>query len=79
MGVRRIVKPALLAILPALALAGCQHKLTLDEAQEQCMKKGGMLMIVYTQEITLSGPGPQIASPGDCVSPSKFDAPAPSN
>ena len=73
------MKPALLAILPALALAGCQHKLTLDEAQEQCMKKGGMLMIVYTQEITAAGVGPQVASPGDCVSPSKFDAPAPSN
>ena len=41
------------------------------------MKAGGMLMIVYTQEITLSGPGPQVASPGDCVMPSKFDAPSP--
>jgi len=71
------VKPALFAILPVLALAGCTHRSTLEEAQEQCMKAGGMLMIVYTQEITLSGPGPQVASPGDCVMPSKFDAPSP--
>ena len=41
------------------------------------MQKGGMLMIIYTQEITLAGPGPQVASPGDCILPSKFDAPAP--
>lgn len=71
------MKPALFAIL--LALAGCQSKMTLDEAQELCMKKGGMLTIIYTQAITTSGPGPQIASPGDCVMPSQFDRPAPSN
>jgi hypothetical protein len=71
------VKSLLFAILPALVLAGgCQSKTTLDEAQDQCMKKGGMLMIIYTQEISLSGMGPQVASPGDCVLPSKFDAPA---
>jgi len=73
------VKSVLFAILPMLALAGgCQSKSTLDEAQEQCMKKGGMLMIIYTQEISLSGLGPQVASPGDCILPSKFDPePAP--
>ena len=79
MGPGRNVRSALLAILAAFALAGCQHKLTLDEAQEQCMKNGGMLMIIYTQEVSLSGVGPQVASPGDCVSASKFDQPAPSN
>ena len=71
------MKSVLFAILPLLALAGCQSKTTLDQAQERCMQKGGMLMIIYTQEITLSGPGPQVASPGDCIMPSKFDAPAP--
>ncbi|HKU64522.1 MAG TPA: hypothetical protein VJQ06_05640 [Rhizomicrobium sp.] len=70
------MKPALFAILPALAMAGCQSKMTLDEAQELCMQKGGMLMIVYTQAITTAGLGPQIASPGDCVMPSQFDLPA---
>ncbi|MEO8301474.1 MAG: hypothetical protein ABI608_06765 [Rhizomicrobium sp.] len=69
------MKAALIALLPALVLAGCAHKLTLDEAQEQCMKKGGMLMMIYTQEITASGPGPQIASPGNCVLASRFDPP----
>lgn len=69
------MKAALIALLPALVLAGCAHKPTLEEAQEQCMKKGGMLMMIYTQEITASGPGPQIVSPGNCVLASKFDAP----
>ena len=73
------MKPVFWAVLPVLVLAGCQSRSTLDEAQEQCMKKGGMLMIIYTQEISLSGVGPQVASPGDCVMPSKFDQPAPSN
>jgi len=56
-------------------LAGCQHQLTLEEAQEQCTKKGGLLMVIYTQQITASGPGEQVANPGNCISPSKFDAP----
>ena len=36
-------------------------------------------MVIYTQQITLSGVGPEVATPGDCVSASKFDpnAPAP--
>ena len=70
------MRTALFAILAAFMLAGCQHKLTLEEAQEQCMKKGGLLMVIYTQQITASGPGEQVASPGNCISPSKFDAPA---
>gem|GEM_PF-6142210 len=68
------MKSALFALLPVFALAGCVHKLTLDEIQEQCMKQGGMLMIIYTQEITASGPGEQIASPGRCVTPDNFEA-----
>ncbi len=61
--------------------------MTLEEAQAQCAKKGGLLVLIYTQQITASGPGPEVTSPGDCVSPSKFDitppasnnAPAPAN
>lgn len=70
------MKFASLAILPVLALAGCAHKLTLEELQDQCMKQGGMLMIIYTQEITASGPGEQIANPGKCVTPKNFEAPS---
>lgn len=69
------MKSALPAILSALVLAGCQHAPTLEEAQEQCMKKGGMLVMIYTQEITASGPGEQIIRPGNCVLADKFDAP----
>jgi len=43
------------------------------------MKKGGLLMVIYTQQITASGPGEQVASPGNCISPSKFDAPPTNN
>ena len=75
-GLRKIVKSALIALLPVFALAGCVHVPTLDELQEQCMKKGGMLMIIYTQEITLSGIGDQIPSPGRCVMPENFDKPS---
>ncbi len=85
------MKFASVAILGAFVLAGCQERLTLEEAQALCKKKSGLLVVIYTQKITLAGVGPQIASPGDCVSPSKFDvttpapkppnppAPAPSN
>jgi hypothetical protein len=73
--------------LTGLVLAGCQSKMTLEEAQALCTKKGGLLVVIYTQQITASGPGPQITSPGNCISPSKFDiappasnnAPAPAN
>lgn len=68
----KFAKSALLAIAPALVLAGCQHASPLDEAQERCAKQGGMLMIVYTQEITMSGPGEQVPSPGRCVMPDNF-------
>jgi len=70
---------ALLAIAAAVMLAGCQSTPTLEQAQAQCEKKGGLLVVIYTQQITLSGVGPEVATPGDCVSASKFDpnAPAP--
>ena len=70
------MKSALIALLPVFALAGCVHVPTLDELQEQCMKKGGMLMIIYTQELTLSGAGEQIPSPGKCVMPENFEKPS---
>jgi hypothetical protein len=54
-------------------LAGCQHRQTLEEAQALCTKQGGFLVVIYSQKITTSGIGPQVASPGDCVSSSKFD------
>jgi hypothetical protein len=61
--------------LGAFMLAGCQHKLTLEEAQALCQKQGGLLVLVYTQKITASGPGEQVVSPGDCVSADKFGVP----
>ena len=76
----RIAKVSVLAGLTALVLAGCEHqKLTLEEAQAACAKKGGLLAVIYTQKITVSGPEPEIASPGDCISPSKFDVAPPAN
>lgn len=59
-------------VLAAFAVAGCQHKLPLEEAQELCEKQGGFLVVIYTQKITASGPGDQLASPGDCISTDKF-------
>ena len=77
-GLSKIVKVAL--FLPVFVLAGCAHSSTaLDDAQERCMKQGGMLMIIYTQELTLSGAGEQIPSPGRCVMPENFDKDAPAN
>jgi hypothetical protein len=74
------VKSALFVFLAGLVLTGCQSKMTLEEAQALCTKNGGLLVVIYTQQITASGPGPQIASPGNCISPSKFDiAPPASN
>ena len=67
-----------LALLAGACLAGCQsHPMTLEEAQAACTKKGGLLFIIYTTPITLSGPGEEVAAPGDCISPSKFDIPPP--
>jgi hypothetical protein len=61
--------------LGACVLAGCQAPLTLEEAQRQCAAKGGQLVIFYSQKITLSGVGPVVQTPGDCIMPEKFGAP----
>jgi hypothetical protein len=77
--------PVVIAVLGAFGLAGCQDRLTLEEAQALCTKQGGLLVVIYTQKLTASGVGPQTASPGDCIASSKFDvvppasAPAPAN
>jgi hypothetical protein len=71
------VKSALFAFVAGFVLAGCQSKMTLEEAQALCTKKGGLLVVIYTQQVTASGAGPEIASPGNCVSPNKFDITAP--
>jgi hypothetical protein len=73
--VRRI--PVLAVTLGACFLAGCQAPLTLEEAQRQCAAKGGQLVIFYTQKITLSGVGPVVQTPGDCIMPEKFGVPTP--
>jgi hypothetical protein len=72
----RLVKAFIAGIagFTALVLAGCQHQsMTLEEAQAACAKKGGLLAVIYTQKITISGLEPEVASPGDCISPDKFD------
>lgn len=69
--------PAMAVALALSLLTGCQHELTLEEARELCAKQGGLLVVIYSQKITRAGVGKEIASPGDCVSPSKFDLPAP--
>ena len=65
--------PVVIVALGASVLAGCQDTLALGQAQALCTKQGGLLVVIYTQKITTLGVGRQIASPGDCVSPTKFD------
>jgi hypothetical protein len=69
------VKRTVFVILAGLMLAGCEHKLTLDEAQAKCDKQGGLLTVIYTQKVTLSGPEPEVSEPGNCVSAKAFDKP----
>jgi hypothetical protein len=64
--------PVIMALLGASVLAGCQPQMTLAEARAACTKQGGFLVVIHTQKITLSGVGPEIDSPGDCVSPGRF-------
>lgn len=65
------------AMAAAFGLTGCQHQMTLEEARAACTQQGGFLVVIYTQKITVAGVGPQIASPGNCVSSSSFNtAPA---
>ena len=47
--------------------------MTLEEARAACTKEGGFLVVLHTQKVTMSGLGPEVDTPGDCVSPSKFD------
>ena len=66
---------AVMVVLSAGLLGGCQHKLTLEEAQALCTKQGGFLVIIHAQKLTRSGAvGPDMPSPGDCISPDKFEA-----
>jgi hypothetical protein len=69
------VKFVVLAVV--FVLAGCQHKLTLEEAQAACTKQGGLLVVIYTQKLTAAGPGEEVASPGDCVTTDKFGVASP--
>jgi len=75
------VKFSSVAVLAAFLLCGCQERLSLEQAQERCTQQGGFLVIIYEQQVSLSGgAGPETASPGSCVMPDKFDIaePAPS-
>ena len=60
-------------IAGASMLMGCQHEMTLEEARALCTRQGGLLVVFYSQKLTTSGMGPQVVSPGDCLSPGKFD------
>jgi len=66
------VKRTTIAIVAVLALAGCQARLTLEEARALCEQKGGLLAVIYTQKITASGVGAPVGSPGECIQSSKF-------
>jgi hypothetical protein len=55
-----------------IALAGCQPGPSVEEARALCAKQGGFLVVFHTQKVTMSGLGPEVETPGDCLSPSKF-------
>lgn len=57
-----------------IALAGCRTPLTLEEAEAACTRRGGLLTVIYTQEITAAGIGQRVGYPGACVSPKDFEA-----
>lgn len=61
------------AAVAACVLAGCQTAMTLEQAQARCAAQGGLLTIIYSQSITASGVGEQVGSPGECISPDKFE------
>ncbi len=63
----------LMALLGASVLAGCEHPMTLEEARAACTKQGGFLVVIHTMKVTMAGVGPETDSPGDCISPGKFD------
>jgi hypothetical protein len=64
--------PAIQFALALSMLAGCAHEMTMEEAQADCDKKGGQLTIFYSQKITLSGVGPVIQTPGECITSDQF-------
>lgn len=64
--------PAILLALALSMLVGCAHEMTMEEAQADCDKKGGQLTIFYSQKITLSGVGPVIQTPGECITSDQF-------
>ena len=66
-------------IASAFVLTGCQHQMTLEEARAACTQQGGFLVVIYTQKITVAGVGPQVASPGNCVSSSSFNTAPPTS
>ena len=69
---------AVVAVSAAFALAGCVEKLTLEQAQARCTQQGGFLVIIHSQKISKAGAvGPDEPSPGDCISPSKFEVAPP--
>jgi hypothetical protein len=71
----KITPVAILGVIAsAFVLTGCQHQMTLEEARAACTQQGGFLVVIYTQKITVAGVGPQVASPGNCVSSSSFNA-----
>jgi hypothetical protein len=74
----------LMALVGASVLAGCEHRMTLEEARAACTKQGGFLVVIHTMKVTMAGVGPETDSPGDCISSGKFDnaakpPPAPAN
>ena len=60
-------------VMAAGTLAGCQHEMTLEEAEAACTALGGLLAVIYTEKITRTSVGPVKAAPGECISPDKFD------
>ena len=71
------MKFARIGIVALAVLMGCQPSLTLEEAQALCTEQGGLLSVIYTQEITTSEIGEPVGSPGECISPGKFGADSP--
>jgi hypothetical protein len=69
------VAPVIGLALVAFLLAGCQP-LTLAQAQANCTQKGGLLTVIYKQEITRMSAGPVVAIPGDCILGESFGVPA---
>jgi predicted small secreted protein len=72
----KLIAVVIASLGACLILGGCQDRLTLEEAQARCTKQGGFLVVIHAQKLTMSGIGPDIPSPGNCIAPSNFDDPA---